>query len=162
MKLTELLEEFNDLHKAARAGTLSPADQAKYQTARAALAQLFLTGQQAALQPGQQPRRSLRVARALQVELEFGDGTVHAKTVQLSSRGFGALLASARPVGEQVNVSIHAPGGQPIRARAQVVAVKPHQGKAGTSFRLVALGEPEFERLEILVFDAFLDQFEET
>jgi hypothetical protein len=159
-EFAKLLEEFNDLHKGAKAGTLSPAELSRYQAARAQLSKLFLAGQHVALQPGQRPRNSLRVARALPVDLDFGDGMVRVATVQLSSRGFAAVLSGARAEGGEAKVSLHIPAGPPLEARARVLGVKERSGKMVVSFRFVDLGEPEFERLEMYVFDGLLKQFE--
>ncbi len=161
MGLTESLEELRDLHGRARAGALGPPDQAAYRAARGKLAHLVLSAQHLALLPGQRPRRSLRAARALQSEIEFHDGTVRAKTLQLSSGGFAALLANAPHVGEDVKVALGLPGGQPLNAAARVVGVKEFLGGANTSFQFVDLEVPEVERLETFVFDALLDEIQE-
>ena len=161
MGLTESLEELRDLHGRARVGALGPPDQAAYRAARGQLGPLGLSAQPPALLPGQRPRRSLRAARALQSEIEFHDGTVRAKTLQLSSGGFAALLANAPHVGEDVKVALGLPGGQPLHAAARVVAVKEFLGGANTSFQFVDLDVPEVERLETFVFDALLDEIQE-
>jgi len=159
MDLTESLKEFRCLHQGAKAGTLGPPDLATYRAARDKLARQLLTAQHLALPPGKRQRRSLRVARALLLELEFQDGTVRATTLQLSSGGLAALLASAPQIGEVVKLSLGIPGGQPLQADARVVAVKEHLGNAMTSFQFLGLGEAEAERLEKFVFDAVLEYF---
>ena len=158
MDLTESLKEFRYLHQGAKAGTLGPPDLATYRAARDKLARQLLTAQQLALPPGKRQRRSLRVARALLLELEFHDGTVRATTLQLSSGGLAALLASAPQIGEVVKLSLGIPGG-PLQADARVVSVKEHLGNAMTSFQFLGLGEVEVERLEKAVFDAVLEYF---
>ena len=160
-RLTESLQEFRDLHREAKAGTLGPPQLENYRAVRANLARLLLTGQHIGLLAGQRPRRSLRGARSLLVELEFSDGIVRAMTLQLSSGGFAALLASAPQVGEEVKVSLRLPGGQ-LEANARVVSVKQHLGSTSTSFQFVGLPQPEVERLEMLIFDVLLEQYEEV
>jgi PilZ domain len=161
-RLTESLEEFRGLHRGAKAGTLGTADLATYHAIRDELARLLLSAQHIGLLAGQRPRRSLREARSLLVELEFCDGTERAMTLQLSSGGFAALLASAPQVGEEVKVSLCLPGGQPLQADARVVAVKRHLGNTSTSFQFVGLGGSEVERMEMFVFDALLEKFQEV
>jgi hypothetical protein len=159
-RLTESLEEFRGLHRGAKAGTLGLPDKATYHAVRDELARLLLSAQHIALLAGQRPRRSLRGARSLLVELDFSDGAVRAMTLQLSSGGFAALLASAPKVGEEVRASLRLPGGRALQGRARVVAVKEHLGNTSTSFQFVGLGEAEAEYLEMLVFDALFEQFE--
>jgi c-di-GMP-binding flagellar brake protein YcgR len=161
MGLAESLEEFRDLHGRARAGALGLPDQASYRAARDKLAHLVLRAQHLSLLPGQRQRRVLRIARALQAEIEFDDGTVRAVTLQLSSGGFAALLANAPHVGEDVKVALRIPGGQPLHATARVVAVKEYLGSANTSFRFEPLASSDVERLESFVFDALMDELQE-
>jgi len=156
---TESLEGFRDLHERAKAGGLGPPDLATYHTARDNLSRLLLTAQHLTLLPGQRPRHSLRVARALLAELEFSDGSLRAKTLQLSSGGVAALLPSAPEVGEVVKISLNIPGGEPLKASARVVGVHGHLGSASASFQFMGLGASDVERLETFVFDAFLEQF---
>ncbi len=160
MGLVESLEEFRDLHKRAKAGVLVPPDLMAYHAVRDKLAHLLLSAQHIALLPGQRPRRTLRVARALQVDIEFYDGTVRALTLQVSSGGFAAPLVGAPQLHEEVKVALRIPGGQPLRASARVVAVRKYLGNAGTSFQFVDLAASEAERMEMFVFDAVVDEFE--
>ncbi len=160
MGLVDSLEEFRDLHKRAKAGALSPPDLIAYHAVRDKLAHLLLSAQHIALLPGQRPRRTLRVARALQVDIEFYDGAVRAMTLQVSSGGFAAPLVSAPRLHEDVKVALRIPGAQPLQAAARVVAVREYLGNAGTSFQFVDLDASEAERMEMLVFDAVVDQFE--
>lgn len=159
MSLGESLEEFRDLHEKAKSGALGRPDMAKYHAVRDELAHLLLSGQHVSLLPGQRPRRLLRVARALQVDIQFDGRAVRAVTLQVSSGGFGALLGGAPLVGEEAKVAMRVPGGQPVQATARVVAVKDQVHNANVSFQFVELEEPEAERIEVFVFDAILEQF---
>ena len=160
MSLGESLEEFRDLHEKAKSGALGLPVMAKYHADRDELAHLLLSGQHVALLPGQRPRRDLRVARALQANIEFDGDTVRAVTLQVSSGGFGALLTRTPQVGEEVKIALRIPGSRKLQAGARVVDVKQRLDNATASFQFVDLDELEVERMEVFVFDAILEQFE--
>jgi hypothetical protein len=161
MALSETLEEFRDLHEQARLGALRPPDQATYRTERGRLAHLLLSAQHVALHPGQRKRRTLRVARSLLADIEFDDGTVRAMTLQVSAGGFAARLVDGARPGEEAEVALRMPGGQTLQAHARVVAAGEHFGSTSASFQFIGLGEAEVELLEMFVFDAILDEFED-
>ncbi len=161
MGLTESLEEFRTLHDGAKAGTLGSPDLANYHAVRDKLADLLLSAQSIALLPGKRPRRMLRAARALLADIEFHDGSVRAMTLQVSSGGFAALLARGPQVGEDVEVTLRIPGGQPLHAGARAVSVKEYLGNANTSFQFVSLDAAEVERMEVFVFDTLLDELKD-
>jgi c-di-GMP-binding flagellar brake protein YcgR len=158
MGLTESLEEFRNLHGGATAGILGSPDLARYRAVRDQWTELLLSAQSMGLLPGQQPRRMLRAARALQADIEFYDGPVRATTLQVSSGGFAASLAKGSQVGEDAIVVLSLPGGQLLQSSARVVSVKEHLGNTNTSFRFMSVSASEAERMELLVFDAFLEQ----
>jgi hypothetical protein len=162
MRLTESLEEFRTLHEGAKAGVLGSPDLANYHAVRDKLADLLLSAERMALLAGKRPRRMLRAARAAPADIEFHDGPVRAMTLQVSSGGFAALLAKGSQVGEDEGVTLGIPGGQPVHAGAQVVAVKEHLGDTNTSFQFVSLDPSEAERMEVFssVFDTLLEQLQ--
>ena len=65
MGQAEWVKAFRDLHERAKRGALDGRDRSDYLAARDELARVLLATQRVALQPGQRPRRALRVARAL-------------------------------------------------------------------------------------------------
>ena len=158
MDQVEWLKAFRDLHERAKRGALDGRDRSDYLAARDELARVLLLAQRVALQPGQRPRRALRVAHALQAEIAFHDGTIRAMTLQVSAGGFGALVARPPPVGDEVKVVLRIPGAEPLQANAQAVEVKQQVGNSHVSFQFVGLDESEVERLEMFVFDAVLAQ----
>jgi len=99
------------------------------------------------------------VARALQVDIAFHDGTVRAMTLQVSPGGFGALVARPPRVDDELKVVLRIPGGESLQANARAVEVKQQAGNALVSFQFVGLDESEVERMEMFVFDAVLEQF---
>jgi len=156
--LGEWLKEFRALHEKAKKGSLLGAELTAYRAGRDELARALLVAQRIAVPAGQPPRKALRVSRALQADLEFMDGNVRAMTVDISAGGFGALLPRPPKVGEELKVSLRIPGGEPLRAEARVVEVKPHPGSARASFQLRGLDEADAERLELFVFETVLAQ----
>jgi hypothetical protein len=159
--LADWLRRFKVLHARARAGTLDRAELATYHGARDELARALLAAQRLTLAPGLAPRRSLRVARALQADLEFHDGTVRAITLDVSSGGFSSKLAKAPRVDDEVKVMLRVPGGEPVRTTARALDVKPLAGTHRVAFRFVSLSEEDAERIELYVFDAVLEQLHE-
>jgi hypothetical protein len=158
MPLREWLRLFRDHHVLAKRGALTGAALSEYHDARDELARALLAAQRVALTPGQAPRRSLRAARALQADLEFFDGTLRVTTQSISSGGFAALVARAPKVEERIKVTLRIPGGESLAASAEVVEVTPQPGRVQASFRWLGLEPNDVERLEMLVFDAVLEQ----
>jgi len=160
MSLSQWLKGFKDLHEKAKQGALVTRDLTTYHAARDELARALLSAQHIALEPGQRPRQALRVARALQADIEFHDGTVRAMTLSVSAGGFGALLAKPPRVDDEVRISLRIPGGDPLRGTARVVDLKQQLGNARVAFQFVGLDPAEAERLELFVFDSVLAQIE--
>jgi hypothetical protein len=152
------LKLFRKLHEDAKRGALKGAAQTEYLEARNELARALLAAQHVALEPGLQPRQSLRAARALQADLTFFDGTIRVATRTLSAGGFAAVLPRAQRAGEELKVSLRLPGTEPLQCEARVIESKPQAGNAHVSFRWSGLSTADAERLETLVFDAVLDQ----
>ncbi len=160
MSLGEWLRGFRDLHEKAKKGALAARDLAGYHAARDELARALLAAQHVALKPEQRPRRMLRVARALQVDIEFHDGTERAMTLDVSAGGFSALLARPPRVDDEVKATLRVPGGEPLRASARVLEAKQQVGNARGTFAFVGMEEADTERLEVFVFDAVLAQLQ--
>ncbi len=158
VSLSEWLRAFRDLHERARRGQLSQRDEATYRAGRDELARALLAAQRLSLNVGQTPRQALRVARALQVDLDLLTSNVRAVTVDVSSGGFSCLLAKAPPLGDEVKFSLRIPAADPLAGHARVADVKPAQGNARVSFQFLGLGPEDRERIELFVFDTVLTQ----
>jgi hypothetical protein len=152
------LKLFRKLHEDAKRGALKGVSLDEYLEARNELARALLAAQHVALEPGLQPRQSLRAARALQADLAFFDGTVRVATRTLSAGGFAAVLPGPQRPGEEVKVTLRLSGGEPLQCEARVVESKPQAGNAHVSFKWVGLSAADAERVEMLVFDAVLEQ----
>jgi hypothetical protein len=156
--LTEWLLGFRQLHEKARRGQLHGADLARYRTGRDELARALLAAQKVQLKPGEVPRRALRVARALQLDLDHGTSAQRAVTSDISTGGFSCLLATAPPLGEEARYTLRIPGSEPLSGRARVQDVRPNQGNVRVSFAFLGLDDDDRERVEQFVFDTVLAQ----
>ena len=156
MSLSEWLAAFRQLHERARRGPLSPRDQALYRAGRDELARAMLAAQHLTLRPREIARRALRVARALQIDLDFGVSRERAVTLDVCVGGFSCLLAKAPPLGDEAKFSLRMPAAEALTGTARVNDVKPHAGNVRVAFQFTGLDEEAKERLERFVFDAVL------
>jgi hypothetical protein len=158
MSLADWLAAFRDLHERACADTLSPEDWATYRAGREELARAMVAVQRLGLKPGETPRQALRVARALQVDLEWPKGQVRSITVDLSVGGFATLLAKAPATTDDVKYVLRLPGGAELTGTARVadIRVQPANVRVALAFR--DLSEADRDRLELVIFDTVLAQ----
>jgi hypothetical protein len=158
MSLAQWLATFRETHERARRGALDARELAIYRAGRDELARALLAAQHLTLKPGEAPRQALRVARALQVDLDLLTSRERAITVDLSSGGFSCLLAKAPPLGDEVGFSLRIPAAAALAGRARITDVKPHLGNVRASFQFLNLSTDEKERVEMFVFDTVLAQ----
>jgi PilZ domain len=158
MPLAEWLQAFRTLHERAKAGRLSPEERSAYLAGREELARALVAAQRLSLTPGTRPREALRVARALQVDLETPLSRERAMTMTLSIGGFSALLAKAPRPDEELRCTFRIPGGESIETTARPVGTKPRAGSVSVSFAFGKLGDADRERLELVIFDTVLEQ----
>lgn len=158
--LADWLLRFRDLHERARRGQLRDAELQLYRSGRDELARALLAAQRLTVKPGETPRQALRVARALQLDLELATGRQRAITLDLSTGGFATLLAKAPPLGEDCGYSMRIPAAEPLVGRARVSDAKPLTGNVRVAFQFVALSADDRERLELFIFDTVLAQLQ--
>ncbi len=158
MSLGEWLEAFRALHAKAGAGTLSADERSDYLAGREELARALVGAQRLALKPGQTPRKALRVARALQVDIDGKPFHARATTIDVSLEGFSAVLAKAPAAGEELKCTLRLPGAEPVVTGVKPIDVKVQAGSVRVSFAFEKLEGPQQERLEMLVFDTVLAQ----
>jgi len=156
MTLAQWLKGFRGLHERARSGKLSAAEASEYRDARDELARALLGAQRLTVKPGETPRQSLRVARALQVDLDLVTSNARAITIDLSSGGFACLLAKAPPAGDEFGFTLRLPGGEALSGKVRVADVKPQQGNVRVSFQFCGMPPDDRERVELFVFDTVL------
>jgi hypothetical protein len=154
------LRTFGALHERARRGELQGRELTAYREEREDLERALLAAQHLALETGQKPRRALRVAHALEVEIEMPEGSQRARTLNLSRGGFAALLQAPPELGQEIAVTLAIPGGG-LRSLARVAHVRPRRAAGDPvriGFEFVALSGEDAERLGMLVFDIVLEQ----
>ena len=160
MSLKEWLVRFKAQHEQARAGRLSGDGMADYRAGRDELARALLGAQAASLKPGEVPRQALRVARALQADLEWSVDRVRAVTQELSAGGFSALLAKTPPTDEEIKVQLRLPGGEIVSGRARVAGSVVLPAVVRVSFAFQGLGAADRDRLEFAVFVTVLQSIQ--
>jgi hypothetical protein len=158
MHFTEWLRDFSVLHEHARRGHLSGDDREVYLARRDELTRALVAAQQRLAAPGANRRNVLRVARALQIELETPLSRERALTMTLSVGGFSALLAKPPGCDEVLTCSLRMPGGEHIETTARSVGTKLQAGSTQVSFAFGKFDERDRERLETLIFDTALEQ----
>jgi hypothetical protein len=156
MSLKDWLVRFKAQHEQARAGSLSAEGLADYRAGRDELARALLGAQAAGLKEGEVPRQALRVARALQADIEWSVDRVRAVTQEVSVGGFSVLLAKSPPTDEEVKVKIRLPGAEPVALRARVVNALVQPGAVRVSFQFQGMGAAEREQIEFAVFDTVI------
>lgn len=158
MSFSDWIRQFRALHAEAKKGTLTPEELQDYRGACDELARALMSAQKLAPRPGEPPRHSLRVARAVQVELESAVTQAKAMTLELGVGGFSTLLPKAPKVGAEFTCRLKLPGGDPLEASLTVTEVKPQPGSVRVSFSFGKLPDAEKVRLEGLVIDTALSQ----
>jgi len=158
MDLGQWLSTFRALHDKAKHGTLEGAEERDYKAGREELARALVAAQHLTMQPGQSPRQALRVARALQVELESPVRKERLTTFDLSLGGFSALLARAPMPDEELQATLRLPGQEPLVTAVTVAGMEAQPGNVRVSFSFATLKGPAAERLELAIFDAVLGQ----
>jgi hypothetical protein len=158
VSLAEWMRGFRDLHERMRTGKLSREEAEIYRAARDELARALLSAQRLTVKPGETPRAALRVARALQVDLDLITSSARAITIDLCTGGFACLLAKAPSMGDEVGFSLRLPGTEPLTGKVRVADVKAQQGNVRVSFQFSGMTSEERERVEMFVFDTVLAQ----
>jgi hypothetical protein len=156
--LAEWILAFRALHEKARRGNLRDVEAARYRAARDELARALLVAQRLQLKPGETPRRALRVARALQVDLDLGTSQQRAVTMDISTGGFSCLLPRAPALMDEVGFTLRLPGADPLAGRASVQDVKALVGHVRVAFMFKTITDAERDRMEMFVFDSVLAQ----
>lgn len=158
MNLGAWLATFRDLHERAKAGKLSQKEAVEYRMAREELARAMLAAHRLSLKPGETPRAALRVARALQVDLDWTVGGTRAMTIDLSAGGIAVLLDKAPPQGEELKYTLRLGGGVTVAGQARVVNVRLQPNNVRVALAFQNVSEADREKLEVEVFDTVLGQ----
>jgi hypothetical protein len=157
--LVAWIATFRDQHARAQRGQLSPEEARSYERSREQFTRALLTAQGLAIPPGASPRRSIRIARACQVDLELPRGRRRCLTLDLGAGGFSTLLPEAPPAGERIGFSLRLPGAaEPLVGRCEVVEAKRQTGNYRCSMAFLDLDERTQTRLEDRLLELALEQ----
>jgi hypothetical protein len=159
LDLEQWLTSCKHLHEKAKRVTLAGPEARDYRVRRDELTRAMLAAQDLLRPSGQQQRRSLRVARAIQVEVERRGHRERLTTFDISTGGFSAPMASAPLPGEVLTATLRLPGGEPLVAPAKVVGSIARSGNVRVSFAFAGLSAKAHEQLEFAIFDMVLVQF---
>lgn len=158
MALADWLRVFRTVHEKAKKGELGGSDAEDYRAGCDELARALMAAQRLPVKPGEPARHQLRVARALQVDLETPVSHVRATTIDVSVAGFSVLLAKPPPAGEEQTATLRIPGGEPVIAGVLPGEWKQQPGTVRVAFAYRKLPDGEKKRLEQLVIDTALSQ----
>jgi len=153
---SDWLRGFRDLHERARRGGLKAGEETTYQAARDELARAMLAAQRLTLKPWEKARHKLRVARALQIDLEHDGARQRTVTLDVSAGGFSAVVAKPPMLGDMVKVSLRLPADEPLACVARISDVKPQEGSTRIAAAFISLPPADLERLERFIIDAVL------
>lgn len=158
MSLADWLRVFRVLHEKAKKGELTGTDAEDYRAGCDELARALISAQKLTLRPGEVPRHVLRVARALQVNLETKISSVRATTIDISVAGFSVLLGKIPPPDEEQTATLRIPGAEPIVVTVLPGEAKQQPGNVRAAFLFQKLPDAARARLEVLVIDTALSQ----
>ncbi|HEY3822724.1 MAG TPA: PilZ domain-containing protein [Polyangiaceae bacterium] len=157
MSIREAIHRFRELHEEYKSGAFKSPDALRfYETERDDFLRAYLEAQRLVMRPGQSPRQALRVSAAVNLELQFGPRQESAKTVDLATAGFAAIVAT--PIAMRIVCDfVLGIAPQPVRGKARVVAcTRDGSGAYRTSFSIETMSNEDRARLEILVIDTAL------
>jgi hypothetical protein len=158
MSFSDWIRQFRALHAEAVKGSLSQGELETYRSACDEFARALMGAQRVTLKPGEVPRHTLRIARAVQVGLESPVTQLRVSTIDLGVGGFSATLAKAPKIGEELACTMKLPGGDPLETAVVVLDVKPSAGSVRVSFGFKKLGDESKERIGALVIETALSQ----
>lgn len=158
MSVSDWIRQFRALHAEAMKGTLSPEELKAYQGACDEFARALMGAKKQAAKPGESPRHALRVAKAVQVDLESSVTQARATTLELGVGGFSAILPKAPKLGDEFMCRLKLPGGDPLETALTVGEVKLQPGSVRVSFNFQKLSDQTKARIEGIVIDAALSQ----
>lgn len=155
--LADWVVAFRALHADARKGKLDRRARARYEQERETLAKALLIAQRLSVKPGQTARQTLRVVRALPVDLLVGTRREQAKTLDLGLGGFAVLLEKPPRVQERIEFALSLGGTiEPVHGHARVVSVQRKGKPFRVAFAFEQLSDDDIERLGFEIFDAAL------
>lgn len=128
------MDGFAALHARAKAGLLSPAEREEHRFLRGAFLAAITDLQNAGLARGQIRRATVRIRRAMQVDLSGPGFTARTATLDVGLGGFCALLPEPPGPGALLRARLRLPGSRSLDAVVAVVSARRRQRAAHVSF----------------------------
>ena len=149
------LDGFVALHARAAAALLSPADRDEYRRLRSAFRGAMLDLQNAGLASGQHRRATVRIRRAVQVDLSGPSFKSRTATLDVGLGGFSALLPEQPSRDAKLTARLRASAQRSVEASVTVVSARRRLRAAQVSF---AFGERagDWTAFEEMVVDHLL------
>ena len=144
------------LHEQAKAGKLTNDERQLYEVAREQLARAAVAMQNTPMKAGDTPRKLLRVARSLQVDLDLPSGRLRVPTLDLAITGFTALIATTDLTHDRVAFILRMPTGDPIKGQVRMIHGKNSGASIRASFMFDNMTDEERARVELVVIDTVL------
>jgi hypothetical protein len=160
MDLSAWISTFTKLHEKARKRELDEEDLKTYHAGREELARAIVAAQRLTVKEGETQRQALRVARAVQIDLDLSTGRVRALTLDISQGGFSTLIEKPPTPTEAVGFTLRVPGAsEPMLGRCKLVEATKRLGNARCSFAFQNLTPQDIEKIEMMLFDSVIEQF---
>ena len=128
------MEGFAALHARAKAGMLSPAEREEHRFLRGAFLAAITDLQNAGLARGQIRRETVRIRRAMQVDLSGPGFTARTATLDVGLGGFCALLSEPPCPGDLLRARLRLSGSRSLDAVVTAVSARRRQRAAHVSF----------------------------
>jgi len=158
MALADWLGELLRLNTKALEGKLEQDERVRYERCRDELADAIVSSQRIVLRPGEAARHAMPVAQMVPVEIDMPSGPLRTTTVEVSARGFAALLGGPPDVGQRLQVLLKIGRRESVGGETVVSDVKMQPFNYRVQFNFLNLSPPEREKLEEAVFQMLLSQ----
>lgn len=158
MTMADFLAQFRVLHDKARRGDLDTSEQGDYDRSRDTLANALIEAQKQTLRPGERPREALRVAKAIQVELQMPAERIKSLTLDVSAQGFSVLLGNDIPGKDSIRFHLKV-GGEALTGEARAVESIRQKSNVRVGFAIERMDGGDREKLMRAVFDELLARF---
>jgi hypothetical protein len=160
MDLSAWISTFTKLHEKARKNELDEQDLKTYHAGREELARALVAAQRLTVKAGETQRQALRVARAVQIDLDLSSGRIRALTLDISLGGFSSLIEKPPLSTEAVGFTLRVPGvTEPVIGRCKLVETVKRLGNSRCSFAFQNLNAQDLEKIEMMLFDSVIEQF---
>jgi hypothetical protein len=152
----DVLEALRSLHERKRLYGLQGEEITTYRGHADRLLTMALARQEAQAGRAGSHRRSVRLRRAVPVDLQWGSNTTRCLTLDLGAGGFAVLLGDPPPAGQPLVAMLHLRRGTCVRAGVRLVKAVTHRGCVRASLSLIDVPQLDAVRLQEYLVEALL------